>query len=398
MKLIVPLILTLAVIDCSNSSNAASSKSSQEYPMIPGSPYGASAFLIDYGMLLEDYQYLLNGKLSNSTIRSALQTFIAPLKDYQTANKNVAQQQRKSHLIKLADYLASDDSFKNASTSNSNNTGMNGTDLSKVVKTRNSLISSAGGSSTQRTAQNEYQTGMKKYSDALQSFPASVYSGLIAKNIDWNLFESRYYQLVMCLQTNTDEQYIAKVRGYLAVFLRDNNHNDQIYQNLLTGGQAITPTVSMKRAGVSNAKTSTKTSKNKNTTTMTSAFIPTIFDTKTSSSVSTSKSRWRLFNRTKSSSTKATASSKSTKITSTKTSKTSKTSKPSTSATRPAGANTTVYVSRTFHTTMVVPANVSASVSCSCTGTLSKIKSDGHSVMPRASWTFLFLGLITFMM
>lgn len=233
MKALV-IALSLPLISASRSSRDTSTIS------IPKAPYGASAFLIDYGILLDNYQYILSAEdLTNKTLRTAIRTFIAPLKDFQASYdlEDATNEKRKNHLVGLSSYLTenmntteiSSEDWKDGSMWNA---VMNRENVSKALQTRSDLLAMITESATGDKATIAYQTTLKRYNKILHSSSEGHFSRIISRDIDWNLFESRYYRLVMTLK-GRDKNQAGRVRKYLATFLRDGDPQNSQYEKLV---------------------------------------------------------------------------------------------------------------------------------------------------------------------
>ena len=214
---------------------------------IPKKPYGPCSFLIDYGMLLENYQYVLAASdVSDKMIRNAIKTFVAPIRAYQKSydDDEVTDEKRKTHLLGMASYLGNGDTMSATQIGLDEwkeaemwDTVMNRTSFSAALKSRAALYSNITDEDVVDKATTSYQRALKSYAKLLQATDEAAFSKIITKDLDWDLFESRYYNLVMSLQDDKDKKRVGKMRKYLAVFLCDGDSKDSEYEKLMGGSK-----------------------------------------------------------------------------------------------------------------------------------------------------------------
>lgn len=242
-----------------------------DYPALPRKPYGATAFLIDYGMLLDNYGYVLSSgsDLSDAALRASIRAFLAPLKEYQTSlsqGEMVTDARRKEHLIGQAAFLATEDSFQQNSisfndwkSSNMWNSVISRSTFNDALTTRNGLFNNITERSDSTRALEAYQVAINNYTKILNLTEEAEFARLIAKDLDWNLLESRYYQLVRSLRSSGgDAEKAAVIRAYLTGFLRDGDSNDEAYNEIIKTSSTRDDFYPTKTKA--NTKTKTKTS------------------------------------------------------------------------------------------------------------------------------------------
>lgn len=261
-----------------------------DYPTLPRKPYGATAFLIDYGMLLDDYGYILSSssELSNTALRASIRAFLAPLKEYQASfsqGETVSDARRKEHLIGQAAFLATEDSFQQSSISfadwksaNMWNSVIGRSSFNAALVTRNGLFNNITDRSDSSKALETYQIAMTNYTKILNLTKEAEFGKIVAKDLDWNLLESRYYQLVRTLRSSGgDADKAAVIRAYLTGFLRDGDSNDDAYNEIVKLSSTRDDYYATKTKVKTNTKTKTS-SKYRFTTTASKRASPSDFD------------------------------------------------------------------------------------------------------------------------
>lgn len=212
-------------------------------PKVPVKPYDLPYMWADYGLVFENYPVLSSSNITDTAMRDAVTSFIAPIKEYcdSIKNKNVSDAKRKSSVVGMLDQLASSESFKQDEfgeddwkTNQMWSTVMKQETISKVQKTRNDLYKNIKDKKKKKAIQ-QYQRNLKSYRDVMMGAEEKEYKTMITdKTIDWDIYTKRYLELLKVVKKDP-AAYSDKVRGYFAVWLRDGDSNDQVFENLRKG-------------------------------------------------------------------------------------------------------------------------------------------------------------------
>ncbi|PJF17250.1 hypothetical protein PSACC_02940 [Paramicrosporidium saccamoebae] len=210
-------------------------------PKMPVKPYDLAYMWADYALVFENYPALSSKNLTESTMRDAFSSFIAPLKEYCSSikDKNVTDAKRKSSVVGMLDQLASPGSFKQDKFNDDDwktnqmwSTVMKQDTLSKAQKTRNDLYMGIKKKNKQDKAIKQYQKNLNSYRDVMMAAEEKEYKTMITdKAIDWDLYTKRYLELLKVIKKDP-AKYSNKVRGYFAVWLHDGNANDDVFKTL----------------------------------------------------------------------------------------------------------------------------------------------------------------------
>lgn len=228
MKGLLGTILIVSIVQASNLTE----------PKIPKKPYDITYMWADYGFVFENYPEIRKTNLTDAKMHNAVTAFIAPIKEYKnfTTSKGISDKKLKDTVIALLDQFSTSESFDKDEVSaddwDSSTMAIKRGTISKAKKARNELFAAIKDNSTHDEAIEQYQMNLQKYRDTVQGIDEKEFRTMFTKKtIKWSKFEGHYRELLKVVQKNaTDNANI--VRGYFALWLKDGEQNDDVYESL----------------------------------------------------------------------------------------------------------------------------------------------------------------------
>lgn len=239
-------------------------------PRIPNSPYDGSTFWVDYGLVLENYPEIARTNLSEASIRTTINILNKPIQEYYDSigDEGVTASRLKSSIIGLLDIFSATKSFEVDEVGEGDYKSnqiwpivFKRETLSKVLKARNSLYNAISEKTRRDAAISQYQRNLKTYRETMMRIPKTNYNDLVtSKSINWVLYQRRYNELIKDLVSKDSNRFAHLVRGYFAVWLRDGEPNDDVFNELKRNATTITSTTTSSFIAATTTNTSSSTS------------------------------------------------------------------------------------------------------------------------------------------
>lgn len=211
-------------------------------PVLPNAPYDLTALWVDYGLVMENYPIFAASNVSDSVLLDSIRSFTDVIQQYQQAQKDdqISDTKRRNSIVGMLDILATSKSFKKQEFSDDDwqssqldDSVVNRDMLGAVVNARNDIFNLIKDDDNHTLAVSQYQHSVKFYRDLVMSAPSEDLKTLIADTeFDWNLYATRYYDLLQNVVAKKPERYTSLVRGYLAAWLHDGDKSDATFNQL----------------------------------------------------------------------------------------------------------------------------------------------------------------------
>lgn len=207
------------------------------------SPYDQTAFFVDYGFLLDNYEAIARSpKFKESALRADIMAMIKPIQQYvkSTDDEKVTSSKRKSTIIGMLDFLANKESFSATSIAEDDwkvnqmwNVVIPRTSVEKLMLSRNALMGSIEKERIRVKAMAQYRKALKIYRKTLMGVGKKNFGSLVnGEKIDWSLYADRYMELLPLCRGSKAKKHIPQVRLYFSKWLRDGNQDDEAYEKL----------------------------------------------------------------------------------------------------------------------------------------------------------------------